>query len=179
MATVSSQPQVQRSKNPAVNANTYLTPASVRSDRKTVSTAATVPALHSDVTIGVATFLGGIIAGAILVSRNHFLLGKKADAIALFVAAIVWVVFLVGVALSLPDEPILIRVFFGVITLGHAFGMLLIAQNQFAEQYAAITAGRGRWGHWGWALLAIAIPLVPVVSILFFSILVFVGAQLI
>lgn len=166
MATVSSPAQVRRAPNVTANANPYQTPTSVRSDRKTVSKATSVPALHSDRAIGVASFLGGVIAGAILLARNNFLLGRIADGIMCLAVSVVWQAFLIFVALSLPFAlP-------GGVSMGIAFGqaylMQLIAKQSFAEQYAAIAAGRGHWGHWGWALLAIAIPLVTIVSLVVF-----------
>ncbi len=166
MATVSGPTQVRRAPNVTANANPYQTPASTRSDRKTVSKATSVPALHSDRAIGVASFLGGVIAGAILLARNNFLLGRITDGIMCLAVSVVWQAFVIFVALSLPFAlP-------GGISMGIVFGqahlMQLIAKQSFAEQYAAIAAGRGQWGHWGWPLLAISIQLVTIFSLLVF-----------
>jgi len=163
MATVSSHPTAKRFQTAAANVNPYQTPTSVPGERKAVANAAAVPALHSDRAIGVATFLGGVVAGGILVARNNFLLGRNADGVMFLTGAVFWQAFLIGLALALPFAlPGGISI---MICLAHAFGMKFIAQQMFAEQYAEITAGRGQWGHWGLALLAIAIPLVTIFSI--------------
>lgn len=166
MATVSSPTQVRRVPNATANANPYQTPAGIRSDRNSLSEAASVPALYSDRVIGVTSFLGGVVAGAILSARNFFLLGRTADAILFLLAAIVWQAFLIGVALAFPLE-LPSGVSMGL-AFGHAFLMQFIARRSFAEQYAAIAAGRGRWGHWSLAIVAVAVPYVMIVSAVVF-----------
>lgn len=163
MATVPNSLQVQRSKNAPANPNPYQTPSNTRMERKIAVQATVVPALHSDRTIGVATFLGGVVAGAILITRNNFMLGQKADAVLFLMASIVWQAILIGVALVLPFA-LPSGVSMGIV-FGQAFVMQLIAKHSFAKQYATIAAGRGQWGHWGWAALSIAVPVVTIFSI--------------
>ena len=164
MATVSTQPRSKRA-NQASTVNPYQTPAPVEQSRKATKEIA-APALHSDRTIGVTTFLGGVIAGAILIARNNVLVGRTGGGILFLLVAIVWQAVLIGVALALPfDMPTGVGFLVG---MAHAVALQQLAKHWFAKPYALLAAGRGQWGHWGLAAAAIAVTLGCTVSIIAF-----------
>jgi hypothetical protein len=124
---------------------------------------ADVPALHSDRAIGASTFLGGVIAGAILVARNQALLGRNSQAIIFLCGAIAWQAILIAVSLALPFE-VPSGIWMGV-SAAHAFLFQQIAKHVFAQPYARIAEGHGQWAPWGLAAAVTAVTITMVGSI--------------
>lgn len=174
MATVTSQPRPKNSNRVVTPVNPYQAPT-VSTPTWNVgspiskSPAASVPALHSDRAIGVTTFLGGVIAGAILVARNHALLGNKAQAVTFVLGAIAWQAILVAVSVALPFE--VPSVIWMGVSMGHALLFQRIAKHLFAEPYARIAEGGGQWASWVLAAAAIVTTIIGVVSILVIALL--------
>ncbi|MBL8891652.1 MAG: hypothetical protein JNL67_16855 [Planctomycetaceae bacterium] len=168
MATVSSQPRPKTPNRTAAPVNPYQAPVATPPTRKAASPVATrpatnVPALHSERAIGVSTFLGGAIAGAILVARNQMLLGRKTQAITFLLATMVWQAILIAVSLALPFE-VPGGVWMGV-SVAHALLFQQIAKHLFAQPYAQIAEGRGQWASWGIAAAAVVVTMIGVGSI--------------
>jgi len=131
--------------------NPYQTPAVAPQGRLAASKEQAGPVLHGVRSIGIATFLGGVIAGSILMARNFWQLGQSVNAIACVAFAIVWQAFLVALAIVLPSGlPGGFGVFIGLV---HAFAFQHIATAYFAKEYAMIAQGHGRSAHWSMAVL--------------------------
>ncbi len=168
MATVSSQPRPKTPTRAAAPVNPYQAPLATQPSRKAASPVAkcpeaSVPALHSDRAIAVSTFLGGVIAGAILVARNQALLGRKTQAITFLLATMVWQAILIAVTLALPFE-VPSGIWMGV-SVAHALLFQQIAKQLFAQPYAQIAEGRGQWASWGIAAAAVVVTMIGVGSI--------------
>jgi hypothetical protein len=168
MATVSSQPRPKNSNRAATLVNPYQAPVATPPTRKAASLVTThpvadVPALHSDRAIGASTFLGGVIAGAILVARNQALLGRNSQAIIFLCGAIAWQAILIAVSLALPFE-VPSGIWMGV-SAAHAFLFQQIAKHVFAQPYARIAEGHGQWAPWGLAAAVTAVTITMVGSI--------------
>lgn len=170
MATVTSHQSPKPARHVKAQVNPYQAPVAVPTKHKptrSISTPSPVPALHSARAIGVTTFLGGVIAGAILIARNHALLRNSSDGVVFLVGAFCWQVCLIAVSLSLPFVvPSMIWMMVGT---AHALVFQQIASHLFAKPYESIAAGNGKWAS-GWyaaaaviwtmvATLSIAIPL--------------------
>lgn len=168
MATVSSQPRPKTPNRAVTPVNPYQAPVATPPTRKAASTVAAspeanVPALHSERAIGVSTFLGGVIAGAILVARNQMLLGRKTQAITFLLATMVWQAILIAVSLALPFE-VPSGIWMGV-SVAHALLFQQIAKHLFAQPYARIAEGHGQWASWGIAAAAVVVTITVVGSI--------------
>jgi hypothetical protein len=172
MATVSRQPRPKTPNRVATPVNPYQTPVATTPTRQaarrvaepvTNRPEASVPALHGDRAIAVSTFLGGVIAGAILIARNHVLLGRKSQAAFFLVGAIAWQAILIAVSLALPFE-VPSGLWMGV-SVAHALLFQQIAKQLFAQPYARIAEGRGQWASWGIAPAAIVVTITIVGSI--------------
>ena len=173
MATVTSHQSPKPARHVKAQVNPYQAPVAFPTQHKptrtvsTVSTPTQIPALHSARAIAATTFLGGVIAGAILIARNHALLRSKSDAVIFLFGACCWQVCLIAVSLSLPF--VVPGTIWMMIGTAHALVFQQIASHLFAKPYESIAAGNGKWAS-GWyaaaavlgtmvATLSIAIPL--------------------
>ncbi len=164
MATVSRQVSRRNSRKNPAKANPYQSPTVVQQKHNSEPGQLDVPALHSVRAIGLTTFLGGVIAGAFLIARNHALQGRKSTGALFLLGAIVWQALLLGVAFSLPFE------FPGglgfLVGMAHALAFQQIAKISFAEHIQMIADGRGQWASWHYPVAAATITMGVMVGVL-------------
>lgn len=143
MSTVTMQSRSQRSRQATGSGNPFLAHMTALKVQPTETTKSDGPSLHRPMEIAISTFVGGILAGALLMARNHVLLGQKLVAVAFLLGAIAFKFVLLAAFLLLTFTwPHIILI---LVNVSLPLLFIWVAMDSFAKPYALIAAGRGKW----------------------------------
>jgi hypothetical protein len=114
--------------------------------------------------VGIATFLGSMFAGAIVVALNEFKLDRAGRGVLVLLAGFVVSMAYMAIAYSAPDS---LSAAFNAINIGIAIGAWKLSERHFAEDFEAHEAAGGEVGMRGWSGCLGVVMLVVMLGILF------------
>lgn len=120
--------------------------------------------LFSGHAVGIATFLGSMFAGAIVVAINEFKLDRAGRGVLVLVAGFVVSMVYMAIAYSAPDS---LSGAFNALNIGIALGVWKLSESYFAADFEAHEAAGGEVGMRGWSGCLGVVMLVVMLGILF------------
>ncbi len=117
--------------------------------------------------VGIATFLGTVFAGSIVIALNEFKLQRSGRGIMVLGVGFVFTVVYTTIAFLAPDS---LSALFNVLNIGIAVGMYKAADSYFASDFEAHTNAGGETGMRWWAAGIGLVIMIVVVVIMFTAI---------